>query len=270
MIVLRTKIILIVFVFLSQRKVRSHLIRKPTVGWSDSSQAYKIGKMVVSETLKVPRLVRSVKNSFAPVNRIPPDILSLIPDHCGYVEDDADRIALIHACRCFGDVFVSRSSLWTKLDFMNAKKANTYIQRSKSSPSDIYLKDSHITYLGLVIPHVQRIESLTIYATAPPDSIKYFNYPISLPEELDIQLNYPPVPGLNRPLHSHELLCCIKVEVDCSDPREVSKVGVGFREMQRPRPISNCAKTRGLRWEGAKWGTLRLFTVWVRPPTPTL
>ena len=63
-------------------------------------------------------------------------------------------------------------------------------------------------------------------------SIKYFNYRISLLEELDIQLNYPPVPGLNRLLHSHELLCCIKVEVDRSDMREVSKVGLGFWEMQ--------------------------------------
>ena len=41
-----------------------------------------------SDVLKMLGLVRSLKNSFAPINRIPPEILSLIPDY--YDEHDAD------------------------------------------------------------------------------------------------------------------------------------------------------------------------------------
>ena len=94
-------------------------------------------------------LVRSVKNSFAPVNRIPPEILSLTPDYYEYDEDDVDEdkvdkdlIALTHVCRSWRDVFISRSSLWTRLDFTNVDKTRTYIHRSKSSPLEINL-DQH-------------------------------------------------------------------------------------------------------------------------------
>ena len=50
------------------------------------------------DVFEVLRLVRSIKNSLTPVNRIPPEILSLIPDH--YDEDHADRdlIASTHVC----------------------------------------------------------------------------------------------------------------------------------------------------------------------------
>ena len=51
------------------------------------------------DALEVLSLVRSVKNSFAPVTRIPPEILSDIPDY--YDEDDVDQdlITLTHVCR---------------------------------------------------------------------------------------------------------------------------------------------------------------------------
>jgi hypothetical protein len=60
---------------------------------------------------EVLRLVRSMKNSLAPINRVPPEILSLIPDYC--CEDDMDRdlVALTHVCRSWRDTFISRSSL---------------------------------------------------------------------------------------------------------------------------------------------------------------
>ena len=33
------------------------------------------------DAFEVLRLVRSIKNSLAPITRIPPEVLSLIPDH---------------------------------------------------------------------------------------------------------------------------------------------------------------------------------------------
>ena len=100
------------------------------------------------DALKVLSLVRSVKNSFAPINRIPPEILSLVPDYYDKNGTDRDLATSTHVCRGWREVFIARFSLWTRLDFTNARKTRTYIQRSKSSPLEIHLeKNQDNTYL---------------------------------------------------------------------------------------------------------------------------
>ena len=49
-------------------------------------------------------------------------------------------IALTHVCRAWRGVFISRSSLWTELDCVDADKTLTYIERSKSSPINLSLR----------------------------------------------------------------------------------------------------------------------------------
>ena len=162
-------------------------------------------------------LVRSVKNSFAPVNRIPPEILSLTPDYYEYDEDDVDEdnvdkdlITLTHVCRSWRDVFISRPSLWTRLDFTNVDKTRTYIHRSKSSPLEINL-DQHQEnpYLDdavlLVIPHIRRLKSLTIYAEVIPDVIKHFSCHAPLLEKLDVDLTDFHTPTFDYPLFKGDL-----------------------------------------------------------------
>ena len=63
------------------------------------------------DAMETLRLVRTMLNSFPPINRIPPEILSLIPDYYG--EDDTDRnlITSTHVCRRWREVLISRSSL---------------------------------------------------------------------------------------------------------------------------------------------------------------
>ena len=50
------------------------------------------------DAFEVLRLVRSIKNSLAPISRIPPEILSLIPDHYDKYRADQNLIALTHVC----------------------------------------------------------------------------------------------------------------------------------------------------------------------------
>lgn len=116
------------------------------------------------DAFEVIRLVRSIKNTFAPVNRLPLDVLSLIPDY--YSEDDVDRalIALTHVCHGWRDLFISRPSLWTRLDFKNTHKTRAYIRRSRPSPLNLHLKSGKINdgAFSLVVPLTRRFESLTI------------------------------------------------------------------------------------------------------------
>ena len=150
-------------------------------------------KALERDTLEVLALVRSLKNSFSPINRIPPVVLSLIPDY--FHEDDMDEglLTLTHICRGWREIFISRSSLWTKLNFTDLDKTRTYIQRSKSSPLEFYLKDTKdIPFpddvFPLATPHLHKLKSLTILTNIESEAFKHFHYNAPLLEELNIEL----------------------------------------------------------------------------------
>ena len=102
-------------------------------------------------------MARSIKNTFAPINRVPPDVLSLIPD---YFEDEADEepITLTHVCRHWREIFTSRGSLWTFLDCMDLDKTRVHLERSKASPLEILIDEdfapSPDDALLLTVPHL--------------------------------------------------------------------------------------------------------------------
>ena len=145
---------------------------------------------------QVLRLVRSIQNSFTPVSRIPPEVLSLIPDFYGY-RADRDSIVLTHVCRSWRNTFIPRSSLWTWLDFTNIDKTRTYIQRSQSSPLEVYIGDNAIDDASaLIIPHIHRLKSLTISTEVLPRVFEHFRGHTPLLEKMDIDIysNVNPVP----------------------------------------------------------------------------
>ena len=132
-------------------------------------------------------LVRSLKSSLAPINRIPHEVLLLIPGCCDKNDMNQDLTTLTHICRGWRDVFTSCSSLWTRLDFMNVSKTRTYIQRSQSSPLEIRLKQGYLDdAFSLVTPHLRRLKSLTICVDALPDVLRHFHRQAPLLEELNI------------------------------------------------------------------------------------
>ncbi|KAF9780875.1 hypothetical protein BJ322DRAFT_981571, partial [Thelephora terrestris] len=78
--------------------------------------------------------IRSMKNTFAPINKVPPDVLTLIPDYLEDGERDRHLIKLTHVSRGWREIFTSCPSLWTRLDCTNVDKTHVYIERSSSSP----------------------------------------------------------------------------------------------------------------------------------------
>ena len=143
------------------------------------------------DAFEVLRLVRSLKNSLAPINRVPPELLSLIPDYCHRERrTDQDLIALTHVSRCWREIFISRSSLWTQLDFRNIDKTNTYIQRLRSSPFEIYLGDDENIdkAFPLITPHLRRLKSLTVEAYTSPSVLRHLRCHTPLLEKLDIHI----------------------------------------------------------------------------------
>ena len=142
-----------------------------------------------------------MQNTFAPISRIPPDVLSLIPDYWERLRDrdwrDADRdvVSLTHVCRGWREIFTSRSSLWTHLDCKNSDKTHAYIERSRSLPLEVSAVQSDRTYsndilLGLA-PHTNRFGSLSIYLpsqTLQDGVLDHFTSPAPLLKKLKIVL----------------------------------------------------------------------------------
>ena len=106
-------------------------------------------------------LVRSLKNNFAPINRIPSEVFSLIPGH--WEKDDRDKclITLTHVCRGWRELLITHSSLWVRLNCTNADKTRVYIEHSKSRPLELSLYKHYATYLEdaflLVVLHIVMI-----------------------------------------------------------------------------------------------------------------
>ncbi|KAF9789174.1 hypothetical protein BJ322DRAFT_1041339 [Thelephora terrestris] len=94
--------------------------------------------VIEQDAAEVFRLIRSLRNALAPINKMPPEILTLIPD-LWYYWIDSQLIALTHVCRTWREMFTSRSSLWTRVDCNNADKTRVFLERSKSSPINVSL-----------------------------------------------------------------------------------------------------------------------------------
>ena len=93
---------------------------------------------------------------------------------------------------------------------MDVDKTRTYIQRSQSTPLEIYLgKDQRSSYLddavSLVIPHIHRLKSLTIQADIIPGVLSDFHCPAPLLETLDINLSGRLAPVLDGALFGGDL-----------------------------------------------------------------
>ena len=154
-----------------------------------------------------------MKNTFVPINTIPYEVLSTIPDY--WVDGDpmdnntaddgmaasntADRnlITLTHVCHNWRELFISRPSLWTNLDCTNVEKTRVYIERSKSCLLKVYLWDDDddecvfpdAAFL-LTIPHLGRLGSLSLigFDEAFVELVnKHFNRPAPFLEKLRIR-----------------------------------------------------------------------------------
>ena len=146
--------------------------------------------------MEVLRLIRYRRNRFAPINQVPPEILTLIPDF--WNEDVRDRatIALTHVCRAWREIFISRTSLWTDFYCGDMDKTHVSLDCSGSSPVNTWLE----RYQGppphdpplQVIPHaIARLKSVVIHGR--PENIlavtAQLSHPAPLLESLRIEVD---------------------------------------------------------------------------------
>ena len=175
-------------------------------------------------------MIRVWKNMFAPINKIPPEILALIPDFWNMHKRDQDIIALTHVCRAWRELFVSRSSLWTDFDCLDENKTPVYLERSNSSPIslslDLSLGISSCASFFQIIPHATgRLKSLSIEGPSEDLEvvISHLSHPAPLLNHLSIRLSPGHVPDrypalsfalFNGDLSSLRTLCLESVHTE--------------------------------------------------------
>jgi len=157
-------------------------------------------------------LVRSMKNKFAPINRVPLDIFYLIPGYWDGGDVDENLITLTHVCRSWRELLIAHSSLWTHMDCKNTNKTRIYIERSKSSPLKISLYAYGVAAYPeeaflFVAPHISRLRSLSIDGTVDPlrNLTPHLSCPVPLLRELTINLTCDPEPTLESTLFNGDL-----------------------------------------------------------------
>jgi len=106
--------------------------------------------------------IREWRNSFVPVNRIPSEVLSLIPTHLSH---DKHLYSASSVCSHWRRTFIQHAALWSQLD-LRRKRSNLVeilLERAKGSALDVrasYL--DRVTTLALLSPHAQQFKSLDL------------------------------------------------------------------------------------------------------------
>jgi len=166
----------------------------------------------------------------APINKIPPEILVLIPDFWNMYDRDKNLIALTHVCRAWRGIFVSRSCLWTEFDCFDRDKTRVYLERSKSSPINLSLGLSEgispYNPFFQIIPHATgRLKSLSIEGASEDLEVatSHLSHPVPLLEHLSIYSSpgylpdrYPALPSalFSGDLSSLRTLCLESVHTE--------------------------------------------------------
>ena len=145
--------------------------------------------------------IREWRNSFAPINRVPLDVLSLIPTHLSF-KRDLFRVSSV--CRHWRRTFVQHAALWSRLR-LTASTADlhvkTLLERSRGSALDVIVARRYPVMdriraetLALFSPHTQRIRNLDFVHSRWPDiqdfSSRVVSGPLPLLRTLKIDVVY--------------------------------------------------------------------------------
>jgi len=103
-------------------------------------------------------------NTFPKINRLPPEVLALIPS---FLTDHKDLFFTTHVCRHWRNTIVAFPLLWSSSDNETIHKdlVAAYIDRCSGTPLDVNFSsesDKNTSFLGKVILHSSHIRRIRI------------------------------------------------------------------------------------------------------------
>jgi hypothetical protein len=102
--------------------------------------------------------IREWRNSFIPINRVPLDILPLIPTHLS----PQDRLRASFVCRHWRRTFLQYAELWSQLSLSKGEVyIKTLLKRAKGSPLDVIVDyGATVNTIRLLSSHTEQIKYL--------------------------------------------------------------------------------------------------------------
>ena len=147
--------------------------------------------------------VRQLKNSFIPINRLPPEVLALVPT---FRESERDLIRATAVCRHWRRSLIYTPSLWTKIACSKRERTHAftphvqaYLERFGSVPIDVQI---HARAFRLLACHTGRISSLRMFLNAPVDFeeiAERFSKPAPILKAISLRVNVLDDPTLDLP-----------------------------------------------------------------------
>ena len=115
------------------------------------------------------------KNSFVPVNRVPLEVLSLIPTH---LPSQKDHFRATFVCRRWRRTFLQHGALWSQLYLSKGEVyVKTLLERAKGSALDVIAGwMDPIGATALLPPHIKRIRSLNFLRNTWVDIRKFSEF----------------------------------------------------------------------------------------------
>ena len=103
--------------------------------------------------------IREWRDSFVPINRIPLEVLSLVPTH---IPAQKDRFRATFVCRRWRRTFLQHAALWSQLYL---RKGEVYVkrllERAQGTALDIFASSvDDVSAMMLLPPHIKRIRFL--------------------------------------------------------------------------------------------------------------
>ena len=127
-------------------------------------------------------IIHERRNLLAPVNRLPLDVLCLIPIHLASL---SDRLRITFVCRHWRRTFLQYAALWSQLSLTGKTDrllTRVLLKRARGSPLDITADyyESPIHDVTLLFPFSRQIRSLKLKSTSS-DAVQDLSVAISGP-----------------------------------------------------------------------------------------
>jgi hypothetical protein len=141
---------------------------------------------------------RYLQNSFVPVNRLPPEVLGLIPSS---LHSKRDLVNATAVCRYWRNALLSSPDLWCDIDCsgnrgpLREQMFQDWLERSRNAPLNVRL--TSIRYLPDIAPHLARFSALGIHLVVPEQLTKiaaHFSEPAPILRTLSISATAPRTP----------------------------------------------------------------------------
>lgn len=113
--------------------------------------------------------LKSLINSFSPVNRLPPEVFASILAHRW---PGRDLISATHVCRQWRATLLSFPSLWAEVHCAGEEQTFFFLERAKVAPLRVYLRPrfSRVALKTFVAPQAHRIELLIAHPMVTLDT----------------------------------------------------------------------------------------------------